>query len=157
MFYAALLACTLAQAPAAYTAVTDRGPRPKPPLVHLGSAGFSFNDPVFGTHMWRVTDRLTRPDAPDRSFHTPSATHQNEWSADSSYFYVESSDGTIVPFAFEPATGRSSPLDSLRFYIEPQFSYVNDSVIYGSVSGGSLHTIDQYQLRKPAVLEAARS
>jgi hypothetical protein len=144
MFYAALLACMLAQAPAAYTAVTDRGPRPKPPLVHLGSAGFSFNDPVFGTHMWRVTDRLTRPDAPDRSFHTPSATHQNEWSADSSYFYVESSGGTIVPFAFEPATGRFAPLDSLRFYIEPQFSYVNDSVIYGSVSGGSLHTIDQY-------------
>jgi len=54
--------------------------------------------------------------------------------------------GTIIPFAFEPATGRFSRLAALRFYIEPQFSYVNDSVIYGSVtgSGASLRTIDQY-------------
>src|SRR5215831_12747329 len=139
-----VLAAILTQAPAAYDAVTDRGPRAKPALVHLGSAGFSFNDPVFGTRTWRVTDRLTRPDAPDRSFRTPSSTHQNEWSADSSYFYVVSDDGTVVPFAFEPATGRFGRLDALKFYIEPQFSYVNDSVIYGSVSGGSLRTIDQY-------------
>ena len=146
MLIAALLVSALAQAPSAYTAVTDRGPRPKPPLVRLGTAGFSFNDPVFGTRMWRVTDRLTRPDAPDRSFRTPSATHQNEWSANSSYFYVVSNGGTIVPFAFDAADGRFSRLETLKFYIEPQFSYVNDSVIYGSVTGpgASLRTIDQY-------------
>lgn len=149
MLSAAILAALLAQAPSApatYDAVTDRGPRPEPALIRLGGAGFTFNDPVFGTHMWRVTDRLTRPDAPDRSFRTPSATHQNEWSADSSYFYVVSNGGDIIPFAFVPATGRFSRLDTLRFYIEPQFSYINDSVIYGSVtgSGASLRTIDQY-------------
>jgi hypothetical protein len=144
MFLATLLACTLAQAPSAYSAVTDRGPRQTPALVRLGQAGFSFNDPVFGTRTWRVTDRLTRPDAPDRSYRTPSASHQNAWSADSSYFYVVSTDGTVVPFAFDRGTGHFSRLDALTFYIEPQFSYVNDSVIYGSVGGGSLRTLDQY-------------
>jgi hypothetical protein len=139
-----LLATILAQAPTTYDAVTDRGPRAKPTLIHLGPAGSSINDPAFGTRMWRVTDRLTRPDTPDRSYRTPSGTHQNAWSADSSYFYVVSTDGSVVPFAFEPATGRFGRLDTLKFYIEPQFSFVNDSVIYGSASGGSLRTIDQY-------------
>ena len=47
------------QAPLTYDAVTDRGARAKPPLIDLGPAGFSFNDPVFGSRIWRVTDRLT--------------------------------------------------------------------------------------------------
>lgn len=144
MFLAALLAATLAQTPITYAAVTDRGPRAEPALIKVGAAGFSFNDPVFGSRLWRVTDRLTRPDQPDRSYRTPSATHLNEWSASSSYFYVVSTDGTVVPFAFDPARGTAARLDPLTFYIEPQFSFVNDSVIYGSVSGGSLRTIDQY-------------
>src|SRR5258708_25207376 len=143
MLFAAVLAAALAQAPATYDAVTDRGPRAKPTLIRLGPAGFSFNDPVFGSRLWRVTDRLTRSDKPDRSFRTPSATHQSAWSASSSYFYVVSTDGTVVPFAFDPATGSASRLDPLKFYIEPQFSYVNDSAIYGSL-GGPAHTIDQF-------------
>ena len=146
MFIAALLAGVLAQAAVSYTAVTDRGPRAEPPAITLGAAGFSFNDPVFGSRIWRVTDRFTRPDATDRSFRTPSATHQNAWSADSSYFYVVSSDGTVVPFVFDKETGRFGRLEPLRFYMEPQFSFVNDSLLYGSVtaSGASLRTIDQY-------------
>ena len=146
MFIAALLAGVLAQAAVSYTAVTDRGPRQKPPALKLGAAGFSFNDPVFGSRIWRVTDRLTRPEAVDRSFRTPSATHQNAWSADSSYFYVSSTDGTIIPFAFDKGTGRFGRLDALRFYMEPQFSYLNDSVIYGGVTGAgaSLRTVDRY-------------
>ena len=146
MLLAALTSAIILQSPAAYDAVVDRGPRTPPALVRLGGAGFSFNDPVFGTRIWRVTDRFTRPDAPDRSFRTPSATHQSAWSADNSYFYVVSNGGTIVPFAFDASTGRFSRLDTLRFYIEPQFSYVHDSVIYGSVTGpgASLRTIDQY-------------
>jgi WD40-like Beta Propeller Repeat len=141
-----LLTAVLAQASATYDAVTDRGPRAEPALVRLGTAGFSFNDPVFGTRVWRVTDRLTRPDAPDRSFRTPSATHQTAWSADGSYFYVVSNGGTIVPFAFDAGSGRFTRLDTLRFYIEPEFSYVHDALIYGSVTGpgASLRTIDQY-------------
>ena len=146
MFLAALISAVLAQAPAAYAAVTDRGPRAEPALVKPGAAGFSFNDPAFGTRIWRVTDRLTRSDAPDRSFRTPSATHQAAWSANGSYFYVVSNGGTIVPFAFDADTARFTRLPTLRFYIEPQFSYVNDSLIYGSFTGpgASLRTIDEY-------------
>src|SRR5687768_13638340 len=144
MFLAATLAFALVRAAAAQDAVTDRGPRPKPALVKVGAAGFSFNDPVFGSRLWRVTDRFTRPDQVDRSYRTPSAAHQNAWSADSSYFYVLSTDGTVVPFAFDPERGAASRLEALRFYIEPQFSYRNAGILFGSVSGGSLRTIDQY-------------
>lgn len=145
MFLAAVLAAALAQA-ATYDAVTDRGPRAEPTLVKPGGAGASFNDPVFGSRIWRITDRLTRGDAPDRSFRTPSATHQNAWSARSSHFYVVSTDGTVIPFAFDASTGAAARLDALEFYVEPQFSYLDDAVIYGSVntSGASLRTIDQY-------------
>src|SRR4051812_35878026 len=101
MLLFAVLAGVLAQAPATYNAVSDRGPRKEPALVTLGNAGFSFNDPAFGSRIWRVTDRLTRSDAPDRSFRTPSATHQSEWSADGTYFYVVSNGGTIIPFSFD--------------------------------------------------------
>jgi hypothetical protein len=144
MIAAAVLLSVLAQAPATYDAVTDRGPRAKPALITLGPGGFSFNDPVFGSHLWRITDRFTRTDSPDASFRTPSATHQNEWSANGSFFYVVSTDGTVVPFRFDRRLGTATTLPPLRFYIEPQFSFVSDSVIYGSVSGGTLHTIDQY-------------
>lgn len=142
----AVLAAVLAQAAVAYTGVTDRGPRAKPAAIKLGAAGFSFNDPVFGSRIWRVTDRFTRSDATDRSFRTPSATHQNAWSVDSSYFYVVSNGGAMIPFAFDTATGRFGRLETLRFYMEPQFSFVNNSVIYGSLTapGASLRTIDQY-------------
>jgi hypothetical protein len=148
MLLAVALAVGLVQAaaPSSYEAVHDRGTRTKPALVRLGAAGFSFNDPVFGSRLWRVTDERTRPDAVGRSYRTPSATHQNAWSADASRFYVVSTDGTILPFAFDADTGRFSRLTALRFYLEPQFSYLDGSRIYGSVntSGSTLHTIDQY-------------
>src|SRR5262245_49636195 len=114
MMLTALLTAYLLQSPVSYRAVADRGPRAEPPLVRLGAAGFSFNDPAFGSPMWRVTDRLTRSDAVDRSFRTPSATHQNAWSAASSYFYVVSNGGTIIPFSFDAATAGFSRLNTLR-------------------------------------------
>src|SRR4029079_18385241 len=84
---------------------------------------------------------------------TPSSPHQNAWSANGSYFYVVSNDRTVIPFAFDASTGTAKRLQPsstsagglvLNFYIEPGFSYVDDAVIYGSVAGGNLHTIDQY-------------
>ncbi|HWK11502.1 MAG TPA: Ig domain-containing protein [Vicinamibacterales bacterium] len=142
-------------APSAYDAVTDRGPRAKPTLVKVGGAGFSFNDPVFGTRMWRVTDRSTRPGFPDRSFRTPSGTHQNAWGADDRHFYVTTNDGTIIPFAFDPSTGSASRIDpsrdgegglTLKFYLEPQFSFVDPNIVYGTsnTSGSNLHTVDAF-------------
>jgi len=140
----ALLVALLAQSPSAYNAVTDRGPRAKPTLVRPGPAGSSLKDPVFGSRIWRVTDGATRSDRPNVSFRTPSGSEQNAWSADATHFYVVSTDGTVVPFAFDPFSGAATRLPSLTFYIEPQFSYLTDSLIFGSVNTGSLHTIDQY-------------
>ncbi len=141
--------------PSAYDAISDRVARPKPALPALGGAGSTVFDPVFGSHMWRITGRDTRPGALDRSYRTPSGTHQNAWSAAGSFFYVASTDGTIIPYSFDARSERARRIDEssdgdgglvLRFYIEPQFSYVSDSVIFGSAStpGSSLRTIDQF-------------
>jgi hypothetical protein len=136
-----------------YLAVVDRTPYAKPALPAIGAAGSTITDPVFGSTIRRVTDGGTRPGLANRSYRTPSSSHQNSWSAGGTRFYVVSTDGTVIPFSFEASTGaahRIQPTTSgdggltLRFYIEPQFSYVNDSLIYGSVSGATLRTIDQY-------------
>src|SRR5690348_4897804 len=71
-----------------YTAVTDRVAYPEPALPALGAAGYTFADPVFKSTIHRVTDALTRPGSPGRSYRTPSSPHQNAWSVKSSYFYV---------------------------------------------------------------------
>jgi len=52
-----------------------------------------------------VTDSTTRPGYINQSYRTPSATHQNTWSARESYFYVTSGDGTVIPYRFDQATG----------------------------------------------------
>jgi hypothetical protein len=139
-----------------YRAITDRNAYAKPPLPALGPAGSVINDPVFHTPIRRITDNVTRPGSIDRSYRTPSSPHQNAWSVNSSYFYVMGSGGVgPIPYAFEPSTGmarRMQPAATgdgglvLKFYIEPQFSYVSDSIIYGSYSGtgSTRHTIDQY-------------
>ena len=136
-----------------YTAVIDRATYPKPALPALGPAGSAISDPVFTSTIRRITDASTRPGVPNRSYRTPSSPHQNAWSANGSYFYVISDDGSVLPYAFDAASGTARRLQPastgagglvLTFYIEPQFSYLTDSIIYGSVSGGSLRTIDQY-------------
>jgi len=136
-----------------YTAVTDRATYPKPPLPALGPAGSAIADPIFSSTIRRITDNSTRPGVRNVSYRTPSSPHQNAWSANGSYFYVVSDDGSTIPYAFDAASGTARRLQPtstgagglvLNFYIEPQFSFVDDSVIYGSVAGGSLHTIDQY-------------
>lgn len=118
-------------------------------------------DPIFSSQVWRITDGATRPNAQNRSYRTPSGTHQNAWSADGRYFYVVSTDGTVIPFAFEAATERARRIDAdpggegglvLRFYNEPHFSYTTPGVIYGSFSGSgaSLRTIDAYDFSRNA-------
>lgn len=139
-----------------YRAIVERTPHAKPALPVLGPAGSSIADPVFGSRIIRMTDGLTRPGYPSRSYRSPSSPHQNAWSAASTKFYVMSGDGSVLPFAFDAATGTAKRIQPsatgdgglvLRFYIEPEFSFVDDALIYGSVSGVSgatLRTIDQY-------------
>src|SRR4051812_15379892 len=136
-----------------YEAVVDRATYAKPALPALGGAGSVIADPVFKSSIRRITDASTRPGVLNRSYRTPSSPHQNAWSAKGSYFYVISGDGSVIPFAFDAATGAATRLRPtvsgagglvLNFYIEPGFSYVSDAIIYGGSAGGSLHTIDQY-------------
>lgn len=141
-----------------YKAVTDRVARAKPALPNPGAAGTAITDPVFQSRIYRLTDGLTRPGATNRSFRTPSSPHQNAWSALGTYFYVVSGDGTVIPFKFDATKGTAQRLQPtasgdgglvLRFYIEPEFSRVSDSLIYGSTSGlagSTLRTIDQFNL-----------
>lgn len=141
--------------PSVYEAMTDRAARAKGTPPALGGAGFNFSDPVFGTRMMRVTSGAVRPGALDRSYRTPSSTHANAWSAGGSLFYTVSTDGTIVPYAFDRATMRAARLQpttsgdgglTLDFFNEPTFSYVVPGVAYGtfSGSGSNLRSIDQY-------------
>ena len=146
-----------ALAPSVYDAIVDRAPREKGPLPALGSAGFVFTDPVFGTRMMRVTDGTIRPEAPNGSYRTPSGTHSNAWSADGRLFYVASTDGTIVPYAFDPSTMRASRLPAvngdggltLQFFNEPTFSYVTPDLAYATYNGpgSNLHSVDQYDFQ----------
>ena len=138
-----------------YYAVVDRYAYPKPALPAIGPAGTTIQDPVFGSSITRITDGQVRPGYLNRSFRTPSGTHQLAWSAAGTKFYVVSTDGTVIPFTFDPATRTAKRIQPtttgegglvLRFYLEPQFSFVNDAVIYGSYSGSgtTLRTVDKY-------------
>ena len=140
-------------APTAYNAISDRNAYGKPALPLLGQAGFAFADPTFGSNMLRVTDGQTRPGLVNRSFRIPSNAHLTAWNAASTAFYVISNDGTVIPYAFDPATRAASRIHAtgtgdggltLAFYVEPQFSVVNANLIYGVLSGNNNRTIAQY-------------
>ena len=141
--------------PSTYVAISDRLTRQKGPLPSLGPAGYAFTDPVFGSRIIRITDGNTRPGALDRSYRTPSSTHANAWSADGNYFYTVSTDGTVIPFAFDHAAAQARRLQpsitgdgglTLRFFNEPIFSYVTPGVAYGTFngSGSNLRSVDQF-------------
>ena len=147
-----------------YAAVTDRNPYPEPALPTLGPAGSTFTDPVFQSRITRITDGNTRPGFLNYSYRTPSSAHQHAWSAAGTYFYVLTDDGTIIPFQFDATTGTASRIDptgsgdggfTVPTYIEPQFSYVTDTAIYGSYngSGTNLHQIDQFDVTTGAVTQ----
>ncbi|HET9833330.1 MAG TPA: fibronectin type III domain-containing protein [Vicinamibacterales bacterium] len=148
----ATVAAATSGVPSQYSAITDRAVRTKPPLPQLGAAGFTFNDPAFGSKVMRVTDGQTRPGMLNRSFRVPSNAHTAAWNATSTMFFIISNDGTIIPYRFNPSTMSASRLPSapnenggltLGFYTEPQFSLVNPDVIYGG-GGSNLRTILSY-------------
>lgn len=113
---------------APWNAVTDRNPYPEPTLPVLGPAGFTFPDPTFQTPITRVTDALFRSEKIGASYQTPSTPHTNAFSSDSHYFWLKSTDGTILILP----TAAPSALNAIRpgGYIEPQFSYVQPGVLY---------------------------
>jgi hypothetical protein len=138
-------------APTTYLAISDRVARPKPALPALGLAGFTFADPTFGSTIIRVTDANTRPISQNLSFRTPSASPQVAWSSTSSYFYVVSTDGTVVPYAFDASAKKASRIPGsgdggliLNFSGEPTFSSVNANLIHGVSNTSNNRTIARY-------------
>jgi hypothetical protein len=139
--------------PTSYTSPSDRIPRPKPALPAIGGAGSIFADPAFGSKLLRVTDANTRPGSTGVSFRTPSAGPQIAWDMASKYFYVTSTDGTILVYSFDASTMKAARVPGagdgglqLNFYVEPQFSSTKPGVIYGVYGGGDLRTVYQYDL-----------
>jgi hypothetical protein len=139
--------------PTTYTSPTDRISRPKPALPAIGGAGSIFADPAFGSKLLRVTDANTRPGSTGVSFRTPSAGPQIAWDMASKYFYVTSTDGTILVYSFDASTMTATRVPGtgdgglqLNFYVEPQFSSTKPGVIYGIYAGGDLRTVYQYDL-----------
>ena len=140
-----------------YDAINDRVVRAKGPTPAIGGSGSTVVDPAFGRRVMRVTDGLTRPGAPDRSYRTPSGTHSNAWSADGRHFYSVSTDGTVLLFAFDPALMSATRVQptatgdgglTLRFFNEPTFSYSTPARLYGTYngSGATLRSVDQFDI-----------
>ena len=112
--------------------------RPKPALPALGAAGYRFTDPTFGSPLLRVTDAQTRPGSVGQSFRSPSEPPTRAWNTTSTRFYVTSTDGTIVPFAFDQATMTATRIPGqqdggliLAFGSEPEFSGIDPDVAFG--------------------------
>ena len=139
------------QSPTSYSAITNRVTYAKPALPALGPAGFHFTDPTFGSPLLRVTDATTRPDTVGRSFRVSSNAHLEAWNATSTMFYVMSSDGSSIPFAFDQASMTASRIAAggpsggltFAFYNEPQFSMTDANVIYGA-GGANARSIMKY-------------
>jgi hypothetical protein len=128
--------------PLSYSAITDRVAYGKPALPALGAAGFRFTDPTFGSRMVRISDANTRPGTVGRSYDTPSAAHQTAWNTNSTYFYIRSTDGAYIPYAFDASTMTAARIrpsgtgdGGLTIYsnTEPQFSYVSPNILYGAI------------------------
>jgi hypothetical protein len=147
--------------PTSYDAISDRVVRAKPTTDAPASAGGIVNDLAFGSRILRATDANVRPSALGRSYRSPSGSHQNAWNTSGKYFYVVSTDGTIVPFSFDPATMQAARVQptatgngglTLKFFGEPQFSFVSESIIFGiyTGSGSNLRTISSFDFNTGA-------
>jgi hypothetical protein len=111
-----------------------------------------------------VTDGQTRPGLVNRSFRVPSNAHATVWNANSTMFYVTSTDGAAIPFAFDAATMKATRVQpdtsengglTIPSQVEPQFSRTDPDVIY--INGGPAnHTIFAFKVSthaKTAVLD----
>ncbi len=142
--------------PLSYNAITDRNPRPEPPLPSMGLAGSRITDPTFGTRILRVTDGNTRPDRPRRSFGPPSGSEQNTWNTDSTIFFLGGTNGEMLPYSFDKTTmtatrmgDRNNGSGGMMLNIAKcEFSFTDKNIIYGI--GGNGRTFMQYNFQTGA-------
>ena len=145
---------SFAQAPAnpplSYHAITDRIPRPHPPLPQLGAAGSSFVDPTFGTRLIRVTDPDVISTFAGSSYVTLVNGNNTEWNKDSTKFVVLLLNGYSAIYQFDPATFRTKLLMDEKNpgqYFYPRgfqmFSFSDPNVYYTEADGDS-HVLGAY-------------
>jgi hypothetical protein len=122
-----------------YTALSDHTIKPKPAPLVLGPAGFAFTDPTFGSKLWRVTDASTSSGS---SLRVQSSAHGASWNSDGSKFFVMNEGGGAIFFAFDPIAGPKQLLAAIPSQIEPSFSYVDPTRIFGAEG----HVIKNYSV-----------
>jgi hypothetical protein len=141
-----------AQSPPPYpNAITDRNIHLKTPMVPP-PANVPFTDPDFGSPMVRATDETTDYVHPGSYLMTEGSGQQNEWSADTSKFWVSGTGGGVFAFAFDAATMTigSLPLAApgkglqLPMRAGATFSFVDPDLIYGTLNPAPL-TITSYR------------
>lgn len=120
--------------PGQYCARSDRKTEvypEKPPA--LGPAGSIITDPVFGSHIVRVTDEKSDPARAGRSLYTPSSAEQNTWNKNSTMFYVTTAGGSFLLYEFDRSSMKARPARTpkLNWGAEPQFSFGQATIIYG--------------------------
>jgi hypothetical protein len=132
-------------------AVTDRAIHPETPMA-LPATNVVFTDPDFGEQMVRATDGTTNFKSPNTFLRTEGSGQANEWSEDTSKFYVLGTGGRVFAFAFNPATMTISSLPGagagqallLPLNPGPSFSLTDPDLMYGTTAADPL-TITSYR------------
>lgn len=96
------------------TVVTDREPRPLPPLPSI-AVGEVIVDPTFFSRIARVTGPNTNPDAPGVSYRSSDSTIQRAWNSTVTRFTCEDTYGQQLVFEFDPETLGARFLRHVRF------------------------------------------
>jgi hypothetical protein len=94
--------------------ITDRNPRPLPPLVPI-SVGEVITDPLFGARIARVTGANSNPEALGVSYRSSDSTIQRAWNSTVTRFTIEDTYGQQLVYAFDPSTLRAQFLRFIRF------------------------------------------
>lgn len=145
------LAQSAAQSLSTYpNAIKDRQVRPESPMLPP-PRNQVFIDPDFGSSMIRVTDETTNSEFPGDYLQTQGGL-ANEWSIDTTKFYVQGKGGREFAFSFDPATMSVGSLSNakagegllLPLRIGSSFSFVDSDLIYGTTSVDPL-TITSYR------------
>lgn len=143
----------------------DRISRTKPAFPGSWPVGTILDDPTFGSRQVRITDGNTLPGNINRSHQPPSASHQLAWNKNSTMFYTLG-PWKCVPWVWNPNTMQASRIawpgsGSFRINdgglvinsvaLEPQFSWVDNNLIYFCAQTGNWPILSSYNFANNAV------
>lgn len=152
-----------------YSAITRGDFIAAAPAASLQSAPFTFFDstPAFqNTRLLRVTDSVTFPSVPNRTFWSPDG-NANIFNCDSTRFLCHVSGGQWISFILDKDAFHARPLlsgtDPLVIPLQvPCFSYIDKDTLYGAswsglklssynlASGAGMDIVDLTQIQKGA-------